>query len=196
MPVDADGLVNPENAATWVRANVDPSARLRHGRKAAQQRDMQAAAKVRAMPCMGHLEDAADVALVAALPLLAYAAPANIVAMSAACGIPLPSAFCFFRLAQVAVLPLATEILDAFAVPPPPGLDSWRNAPLFRLDSFDQPNWEALAAQAGVPVDLPAWEAFSAARIREMDEVRPDELSRPNGAEPDAKRVTKKGKIQ
>lgn len=196
MPVRDDGTIDPELAAVWVHRNVDPEARLRHARRSEQLRDSEAVEAARKLPCVGHLNEPSDVALVAALPMLAYAAPATIVAMSAACGIPLPSAFCLFRLAQVAVLPMATDMLDAFAVPPPPGCDGWRNAPLFRLDAFDQPNWQALAAQAGVPIDLPAWEAFSAARIREINEALPDEPSRSSGAEPDAARVIKEGKTK
>lgn len=193
MPVTAGGLVNPDQAAAWVHANIDQTARRRAARRAEHLRSVEAAEIGKRIPCVSHLDEGSDAALVAVLPMLMYATPASVISLAVSCGCSAEAAFTLYRVSKIAVMQSVTELLDKLEVPPPPGHASWDGASLFEPDGFVQLNWPSLAAQAGVPLDLVAWQAFSDERVREHFALEA-EPPRPNGAEPDAQRVTKKGK--
>ena len=165
MPVLADGAVDPEEAAPWVHANVDPRLRLHHARQVEQRRESIAKRNLVHPPGTAHLTNDADRAMVTMLPQLAYRLPAAMIACADECGVPLPAAYALHKVARMAAVMELLNLLDAVDVQPPPGHDDWQGASIIDVDAFSQVNWPALAEQAGAATDLDGWEAEARQRL-------------------------------
>lgn len=169
MPVLGDGSVDPEKAAPWVHANVDPRLRLHHARQVEQRRESIAKRNLVHPLGTAHLTNDADRAMVTMLPQLAYRLPAAMIACAVHCGVPVPAAYALHKAARMVAVLEMLNLLDAADVEPPPGHGDWQEASIIDLDAFSQVNWPALAEQAGVTLDLAGWEAAARTKLQPGD---------------------------
>ncbi len=154
MPVEPGGSIDPERAARWVHANVDPTQRIRSAQRAIRQWSDGGPARP---PGTEHLDNSVDGAITAALPVLAYRVPAVAAALAAACGAPLKSCYALAWVLKLAVMNEVEDVLEKLNVPAPPG-QNWDSASMWDPDEFAEPNWQELASAANEPVDVAAWE--------------------------------------
>ncbi|MCK8786735.1 hypothetical protein M0638_20395 [Roseomonas sp. NAR14] len=169
MPVLASGQVDPDAAATWVHANVDPALRNYHQRARATEdrRREDPGRNAKPPPGTEHLSEPMDGMLAAVLPGMAHRAPPTIAALAVHCGAPMRVAYAIAMGAQMALIQQVADLLDAADVPPPPGRDDWQQASIWRLSDFEEVDWPGLAEKAGEAVDLDAWRAFLRGKLGE-----------------------------
>lgn len=155
MPVLDDGRVDCDAAETWVARNIDSKQRRRRNPPSP------AAQAVVEPPfeCMQHLTEHGDRIAVLMAMTLVYRLPSSSPVAALGAGGSLDLAREMLPAVQIAAMQEAEQMLDAAGVPPPPGFDTWVDAPVWDLDRFVDVNWtalERLTAErvAGAP---PAW---------------------------------------
>jgi hypothetical protein len=168
MPVEPDGTIDAEKASAWVHLKVDPTQRIRAARESAHrsERIRQRTAEIpepSRPACVDHLTRDVDAALVAALPGFAATMPTYAAIAARAVGVPLPLVYALFKASQHFVMAEVTDWLTRLNVPEPAGCESWAEAPLWNPAAFNRVNWPALAEEAGEPLDVEGWEAFTRA---------------------------------
>jgi hypothetical protein len=107
------------------------------------------------------VENPVDKAQLLTLMYLIYRIGPLAASMAVLAGAPMKSAYAIHDFMIMALAMEAEEICAAWGI----GRFAFAEEPgIFNFDVFDEANWERLAASAGEPVDMPAWQAWARER--------------------------------
>ena len=107
------------------------------------------------------VENPVDKAQLLLLMYLIYQIGPLAAATAVMAGAPMKAAFAIRNFMTVALAMEAEKVCAAWGI----GQFAFAEEPgMFRVDLFEEPDWERLAEMAGEPVDMQAWQAWARER--------------------------------